>query len=130
MGVTAMKRSARAGLAVVLSGALGLAPFTAQASASHFTPGAAGVGDPYFPLDGNGGDDVKHYDLDVGYDPPTDRLTGTATITAKATQNLSRFDLDLVGLTVRSIKVNGHAATWRRSGQELIVTPARGLRQG
>jgi hypothetical protein len=92
--------------------------------------GAAGVADPYYPLDGNGGYDVRHYDLDVGYDPPSDRLTGIATITAKATQNLSRFDLDLVGLTVRSITVNGGAATWRRDGQELVVTPARGLRQG
>ncbi|HST86043.1 MAG TPA: M1 family aminopeptidase [Kineosporiaceae bacterium] len=110
--------------------ALALSPVTAQAFAPDFTPGAAGVGDPYFPLDGNGGYDVQHYDLEVGYDPPTDMLTGVATITAKATQNLSRFDLDLVGLTVRSIKVNGHAATWQRDGQELIVTPARGLRKG
>jgi hypothetical protein len=110
--------------------ALALSPVTAQALTSGFSPGAAGVGDPYFPLDGNGGYDVKHYDLEVGYSPPTDRLTGVATITAKATQNLSRFDLDLVGLTVRSIKVNRRAATWKRNGQELIVTPARGLRKG
>ena len=33
------------------------------------TPGAPGIGDPYFPLDGNGGYDVRHYDLDVTYDP-------------------------------------------------------------
>jgi hypothetical protein len=127
-----MKRSSSAGLSVALGSALALAlsPFTAQAAAPDFRPGAAGVGDPYFPLDGNGGYDVKHYDLDVGYDPPTDRLTGIATISAKATQDLSRFDLDLVGLTVRSITVNDRAATWRRSGQELVVTPARGLRQG
>jgi len=117
---------------VTVGGALALAvsPATAQASGSHFRPGAAGVGDPYFPLDGNGGYDVRHYDLDVGYDPPSDTLTGVATISAKATQNLSRFDLDLVGLTVRSIKVDNRAATWRRDGQELIVTPARGLRKG
>jgi Peptidase family M1 domain/Peptidase M1 N-terminal domain/Immune inhibitor A peptidase M6 len=102
----------------------------AQASAPAFRPGAAGVGDPYYPLDGNGGYDVQHYDLDVAYDPPTDKLTGTATIQAEATQNLSRFDLDLVGLTVRSITVAGKAARWRRDGQELVVTPARGLRRG
>jgi hypothetical protein len=115
---------------MALSGALALSPVTAQASGPHFRPGAAGVGDPYFPLDGNGGYDAQHYDLDVGYDPPTDTLTGIATLTARATQDLSRFDLDLVGLTVRSITVNGRAATWRRSGQELVVTPARGLRKG
>jgi hypothetical protein len=117
---------------VALGGALALAlvPVTAQGSTPNFRPGAAGVSDPYFPLDGNGGYDVQHYDLDVSYDPPTDRLTGIATITATATQDLSRFDLDLVGLTVRSITVNGRAATWQRSGQELVVTPARGLRKG
>jgi hypothetical protein len=126
-----MKRSSRAGLAVALSGALALAlsPFTAQAAITNFRPGAAGVGDPYYPLDGNGGYDVQHYDLDVGYDPPTDQLTGVATISAKATQNLSRFDLDLVGLSVRSITVNGRRASWKRDGQELVVTPSRGLRK-
>src|SRR6187549_172313 len=121
-GFRQMKRSSRAsriGLAVTVGGALALAvsPATAQASGATFRPGAAGVGDPYFPLDGNGGYDVKHYDLDVGYDPPSDTLTGVATIAAKATQNLSRFDLDLVGLTVRSITVNNRAAAWQRDGQ-------------
>jgi hypothetical protein len=27
----------------------------------HFGPGAPGIGDPYFPLAGNGGYDVRHY---------------------------------------------------------------------
>ena len=29
------------------------------------SPGAAGMGDRYFPIDGNGGYDVKHYRLDL-----------------------------------------------------------------
>lgn len=34
------------------------------------TPGAPGIGDPYFPTDGNGGYDVTHYDLiTVDYQP-------------------------------------------------------------
>ena len=49
---------------------------------------------------------------------------------ARATQNLSRFDLDLSGLTVSSVKVDGRTAAFSRSGQELVVTPARGLRSG
>ena len=53
------------------------------------------MGDEYFPLDGNGGYDVKHYDLDLAYDPATDTLTGVARIEARATQNLSSFNLDL-----------------------------------
>ena len=95
-----------------------------------FRPGAPGVGDEYFPLAGNGGYDVKHYLLKVSYDPATDRLVGVATITARATQNLSRFNLDLVGLTVRSISVNGRSATWSRTDHELQITPSRGLRKG
>ena len=31
------------------------------------TPGASGMGDPYFPQDGNGGIDVLHYDVRDGY---------------------------------------------------------------
>ena len=76
----------------------------------HFgSPGAAGIGDPYFPLDGNGGYDVRHYDLDLAYDPPTDVLAGAATVRARATQNLSSFNLDLDGLNVRAIRVTATA---------------------
>src|SRR5688572_28393062 len=74
---------------------------------SQFPAGSSGIGDPYFPLDGNGGYDVEHYDLKVSYDPATDRLTGEATIRARATQNLSAFNLDFVGLRLRSLTVNG-----------------------
>jgi aminopeptidase N len=93
-------------------------------------PGAPGVGDAYYPTYGNGGYDVGHYDLDIAYDPTTDVLEGHAKIKARATQNLCSFNLDLVGLTVRSIEVNNQAATWSRSGQELVVTPQRPLKSG
>ena len=110
-----------------------MAAGVASAGGSHghgdFEPGADGAGDPYFPLDGNGGYDVKHYFLDVAYDPDTDVLDGVATIEARATQNLSSFNLDLVGLTVESIKVDGRRATWSRDGQELTVTPKDGIRK-
>ena len=98
-------------------------------SIRQFGPGAPGIGDPYFPFDGNGGYDVKHYDLDLAYDPATDVLKGAATIRARATQNLSSFNLDLNGLTVRSITVDGRRATWTRADDELTVTPKQGLRK-
>ena len=97
---------------------------------STFTPGAAGAGDPYFPLAGNGGYDAVHYDLRLAYDPGSGRLSGSAGLRARATQGLSRFDLDLAGLTVSGVTVDGRAAQFRRSGQELIVTPAAGIRSG
>ena len=96
----------------------------------HATPGAPGAGDPYFPLSGNGGFDIGHYDLNIGYVPKTGQLTGHAVISATATQNLSRFDLDLSGLTVTSVSVNGRKATYTRSGQELVITPAKDLARG
>jgi hypothetical protein len=95
-----------------------------------YRPGSPGLGDPYYPLDGNGGYDVAHYLLDLSYDPASNVLAGSATIRAEATQNLSAFNLDLDGLTVRSVTVNGEAAAFSRSGTELTVTPREGLRDG
>ena len=124
--------SRKAVVAISLSVVLALAPGVGLADSGHsgrhqFTPGADGAGDPYFPLDGNGGYDVKHYDLEVKYDPATDVLTGEATIEARATQNLSSFNLDFEGLTVRSIKVDGKSAQWTRDGSELTIVPRRGI---
>ena len=95
-----------------------------------FTPGSPGLGDPFFPLAGNGGYDVSHYGLNLSYEPGTNQLTGTATITATATQDLSRFDLDLRGFSISQLDVGGRAATFTRDGQELIVTPRTGIRDG
>ncbi len=81
-------------------------------------------------MDGNGGYDVSHYDLAIRYDPSSDRLSGLATIHAKATQNLSRFNLDFHGLTVRAIVVDGRLAGFSRDGDELTVKPRDGLRKG
>ncbi|WP_066371642.1 M1 family metallopeptidase [Herbidospora mongoliensis] len=86
------------------------------------TAGAAGIGDPDFPADGNGGYDVSHYALTLGYDPQSRHLAGTATIDATATQNLSSFNLDLHAFTVSSVTVGGHPAAFTRSGDEMTVT--------
>jgi aminopeptidase N len=105
-------------------------PAGSSAAPASFAPGAAGAGDPYFPTYGNGGYDVAGYDLKVRYDPATDRLAGEATITATATADLSRFNLDLVGLDVDKITVDGAPAQSTREAGELLVTPAQGLAKG
>ncbi|MET8983011.1 M1 family metallopeptidase [Streptomyces sp. NPDC004539] len=92
--------------------------------------GAAGVGDPYFPKAGNGGYDVTHYDLTLGYTPATRHLTGTAVITARATRHLTSYHLDLTGLDVEEVTVDGEPARTSRAGQELTVRPGTGLREG
>jgi hypothetical protein len=76
--------------AIVLAIAV-LAVAAPAGAADGFTPGSPGLGDPFFPLAGNGGYDVTNYALRLRYDPPTNHLDGTVTIRATATQNLSRF---------------------------------------
>src|SRR5690349_11552908 len=108
--------AAAATLAVLLVGG------PAQAAPA---PGAPGIGDPYFPDYGNGGYDVSHHDIRVRYYPDTDRLTGTTTILARATQDLNRFNLDFI-LPTQSVRVNGWSASFVREGDhELVVTPPR-----
>lgn len=131
MGRTRLARVvpvAAAALLVAVLGAGSAASAEPQSGRHEFRPGAPGVGDPYFPLEGNGGYDARHYTLDLSYDPETNHLAGTVHMAAKATQNLSRFDLDLKGLHVRSVSVNRHEASFRRDGQELVITPREGLR--
>jgi len=103
---------------------------TAQA-APVFSPGAPGTGDPYFPDMGNGGYDVRHYDIRLAFNPKTKAINATTKILARATQNLSRFNLDFLGpLTISRLSVNGRDATFTRGGaQELVITPRHGLRK-
>lgn len=107
-------------------------PAYAAPERPRFTPGAPGAGDPYFPDMGNGGYDVSHYDIRLAFDPTTKAITATTTITARATQNLSRFDLDFQGpLTISGLSVDGRGAAYTRGGtQELVITPRDGLRKG
>ncbi|WP_055490524.1 M1 family metallopeptidase [Streptomyces sp. TP-A0356] len=103
---------------------------TACGGGVHGAPGGSGVHDPYFPMMGNGGYDVTHYDLTLAYEPAGRHLTGTAVITARATKDLSAFDLDLKGLVVAGVTVQGHDARWNRAGQELTVRPPTDLHRG
>ncbi|MGW7364431.1 M1 family metallopeptidase [Streptomyces sp. NPDC054841] len=93
-------------------------------------PGAAGLRDPYFPRLGNGGYDVQHYALTLDYAPKANNLTGTAAITARATQDLSAFNLDLHGLTIDSATVDGAPAAVNRAGNELTIRPRDDVGKG
>src|SRR4051812_31769853 len=104
----------------------------AAPAAATPTPGAAGIGDPLNLTLGNGGYDVLHYDLDLRYatSDPAQPIDGDETIVARATQSLSRFDLDFGGDGIGSVRVNGRAASFTRDGEELVITPHRPLRNG
>src|SRR4051812_38505724 len=66
---------ARAGVALALmrarlalmAAALALAAGAPSAAADGLSPGTPGLGDPFFPLAGNGGYDVLHYALKLDY---------------------------------------------------------------
>ncbi|MEU7334588.1 M1 family metallopeptidase [Streptomyces sp. NPDC007074] len=94
------------------------------------SPGAAGLGDPIFPLDGNGGYRVTRYLLDFDWQAPGTPFEAATTVRATATQALSRFDLDFAGNTLHTVTVNGTTATAVRDGDELVITPAEPLPEG
>ena len=92
--------------------------------------GSSGIGDGVIPHAGNGGYSVRAYDVHLAYAPATARLQATTRIRARARRALRSFNLDLRGLRVRRVGVNGRAAAFRRRGAELIVRPRRALRSG
>ena len=94
------------------------------------TFGSPGIGDPYFPQLGNGGYDVQHYTIDLAVDMDANTISGTVTVEANATQNLTRFDLDFSGPAISAVSVDGQAASYTISGGELTITPAAGLEKG
>ncbi len=92
-------------------------------------PGSADSGDSLFPHQGNGGYEVDHYRIDLHWSRP-DSIMSLAHLKASATQNLSAFNLDLRGLRVSSVRVDGSRATYRRNGSELTITPASSIVDG
>ena len=121
-----MRRAALSGaVAAVL-----VASLAGTAQAETFSPGSPGLADPFFPLAGNGGYDVSHYDLDVRYRPGSHMATATTRVSANATQGLSRFDLDFLGPRITRLTVDGIEARFTRDGQELIITPPSPIDDG
>ena len=94
-------------------------------------PGAAGIGDPYFPLDGNGGIDVQRYRIDDSYRFGDGHLRGETRIRLLATQDLASFNLDFL-LPVNRVTVDGRPAVYDQATQrhELVITPKTSLKAG
>ena len=72
--------------------------------------GAPGIGDPYFPHDGNGGIDVQSYEVHDAYRFSGGLLSGWTTVTLRTTEQLSSFDLDFL-LPVRSVHLSTGGST-------------------
>ncbi|GED96597.1 putative peptidase M1, membrane alanine aminopeptidase [Gordonia crocea] len=80
--------------------------------------------DDYLPENGNTGYRVSRYDLDLQYKVTTNRLAGTAIITATAKAHLARLQLDLAPtMSVTQVLVNGARARHTHRKGKLTVTP-------
>jgi aminopeptidase N len=118
------------GVSAVLRHAPG--PLTQAATAADMpragTPraGAAGIGDPYFPLDGNGGIDVRSYDVRDRYHFGSGRLSGRTVVVLRTTQRLRSFDLDFL-LPVSRVRLSTGAATFSRPVRHELQITARHL---
>jgi aminopeptidase N len=122
--VPSVRRCAAALSLLLLAGAAAAPALGPAAAVDTPTAGAHGIGDAYFPKDGNGGYDVTHYDIHDTYRLRSGYLTGRTTVRATATQDLSSLSLDLM-LTPEAVRVNGKPATYAKDGRhELTVTPA------
>lgn len=113
-------RIAAAAVAVVAVG------FLVTPSSANGEPGKQSIGDPYFPHDGNTGYQVDDYALNLAYQPGSDTLRGTATISATTTQDLSSFSFDF-GLKASAVQVNGAAAEFTGKDNKLIIDPAAAI---
>jgi aminopeptidase N len=105
--------------------------FTILMSAFAQDAGEPGIGDNFYPLLGNGGYDVQTYLIDLTIsDDLTEIEEGVVTISATATQDLSAFNLDFLGMTVDSITVNGEIASVSRESREMTITPSETVVEG
>ncbi len=77
--------------------------------------GSAGIGDPYFPTLGNGGYDALHYTLDLTVDVEDNQIEATTLIDARATQDLSSFNLDFTDMAISEVTVNDAPAEFVHS---------------
>ena len=128
--ITSLPRRIAAPLCAVATLALAAACSPGSAPSPPGAAPVAGAGDPYYPDLGNPGYRAGHYTLDLTVDPVQGTLAGTAQIQARSTRALSRLSLDLAGLTVRRVTVDGAAAAASRAGDKLVITPARPVPAG
>lgn len=115
------------GTLVLLAGCIPSMPSATPAPTSSASKGAPGIGDPYYPNLGNGGYDAQNYTITMEVDPVANTVNASTAMTAKATQELSSFNLDFHGLTIDSVTVNDAGAKYSRSKDELTITPASPL---
>lgn len=95
------------------------------------SPADAPDADPYLPGRPDPGLTVASYDLDLDYRVATNRLDAVAVVEATATRALDEVRLELAGLRVTDVRLDGRRpAAWRLRSGRLVVRPARTLPAG
>lgn len=117
-------------LAAAVVGALALGSLPAQAATPAAVDGGASAGDPYYPAVGDTGYDALHYDIALRYRPSTRKLTAVTTIRLRPLVALKSLALDLRGLHVSAVTVDGRPARFHQSSDKLRVRPTRALGRG
>jgi aminopeptidase N len=119
--------------AVVATGALGLGLLIAPAGTATADPAESTTStstrqapDSLFPEQGSSRYNVKHYAIGLTF-KTSGEIKAKTTFVAKAKKRLRSFSLDLEGLIVDSVKVNGQNADFSRRDNKLIIKPSEVL---
>src|SRR6266511_99501 len=98
------------------------APAVPSYSAGRSRP----VADPVYRDFGNPAIDVLHYALALRWAPSTRTLSGTATLTIRATRDIDKIRLDFAHpLRADKVTVDGKAATATHRGHDLVIGAGR-----
>jgi aminopeptidase N len=120
--------------ALLAISALGFALLATQAGTAIAEPAAPSQSststrqapDTLFPEVGSSRYNVEHYAINLTYQT-SGNIKAKTTLTAKTRKPLRRFSLDLEGLTVDSVWVNGHRAEFSRRDNKLIIKSSKVL---
>jgi aminopeptidase N len=80
--------------------------------------------DSLFPEVGSSRYDVKHYAITLRFQS-SGNIKAKTSFTAKAKKPLKSFSLDLEGLIVDKVRVNGRTADFSRRDNKLIIKPSK-----
>ncbi len=84
---------------------------------------SAPLEDSVYPEVGDPGVDALRYSLALDWDPANDTLTGSQTLTFRATESDDSFQLDLgEPLDVTEVTLDGETVEHRHTGKDLVVT--------
>lgn len=79
------------------------------------------IPDPYLKGHGDTRYRVSHYDLKLNYKVAANRLEEEADLYVRVTEPTSRIDVDLHGLRIRKVLLDGRPTKYRHRGQRVVV---------